>query len=67
MARVFAYLIQLDAKISDSAIFQDSSDIILEAMKRGASQCPDRLNFSREAYRISLQKFSIISFHFLTC
>lgn len=34
MARVFAYLMQLDAEISDSAIFQDSSNIILEAMKK---------------------------------
>jgi glutamate dehydrogenase/leucine dehydrogenase len=56
MARVFAYLMQLDAEISDSAIFQDSSNIILEAMKKVGSQSPDKLNFSREAYRIALQK-----------
>ena len=56
MARVFAYLMQLDAEISDSAIFQDSSNIILEAMKKAASQSPDKLNFSREAYRIALKK-----------
>lgn len=56
MARVFAYLMQLDAEISDSAIFQDSSNIILEAMKKVGSQSPDRLNFSREAYRIALKK-----------
>jgi len=56
MARVFAYLMQLDAEISDSAIFQDSSNIILEAMKKVGSQSPDKLNFSREAYRIALKK-----------
>lgn len=56
MARVFAYLMQLDAEISDSAIFQDSSNIILEAMKKVGNQSPDKLNFSREAYRIALKK-----------
>ncbi len=56
MARVFAYLMQLDAEISDKAIFQDSSNIILDAMKKAASQSQDRLNFSREAYRIALKK-----------
>ena len=56
MARVFAYLMQLDAEISDSAIFQDSSNIILEAMKKVGSQSSDKLNFSREAYRIALKK-----------
>jgi glutamate dehydrogenase/leucine dehydrogenase len=56
MARVFAYLMQMDAEISDSAIFQDSSNIILEAMKKVGSQSPDKLNFSREAYRIALKK-----------
>jgi glutamate dehydrogenase/leucine dehydrogenase len=56
MARVFAYLMQLDAEISDSSIFQDSSNIILEAMKKVGSQSPDKLNFSREAYRIALKK-----------
>jgi len=56
MARVFAYLMQLNAEISDKAIFQDSSNIILEAMKKAASQSQDRLNFSREAYRIALKK-----------
>jgi glutamate dehydrogenase/leucine dehydrogenase len=56
MARVFAYLMQLDAEISDSAIFRDSSNIILEAMKKVGIQSPDKLNFSREAYRIALKK-----------
>jgi len=56
MARVFAYLMQLNAEISDKAIFQDSSNIILDAMKKAASQSQDRLNFSREAYRIALKK-----------
>ncbi len=56
MACVFAYLMQLNAEISNKAIFQDSSNIILEAMKKAASQSTDRLNFSREAYRNSLKK-----------
>lgn len=56
MARVFAYLMQNNAEITDAAIFQDASDIIRKAMEKVAPHCPDRVHFSREAFRISLQQ-----------
>jgi glutamate dehydrogenase/leucine dehydrogenase len=56
MARVFAYLMKNNAEISDSAIFEDSSEIIRNAMEKVAPHCPNKVHFSREAYRISLQQ-----------
>ncbi|MEX1189493.1 MAG: Glu/Leu/Phe/Val dehydrogenase dimerization domain-containing protein [Bacteroidia bacterium] len=56
MARVFAYLMSQNAEISDDAIFNDTSAIIGNAMKQVAEHCPNRLNFSKEAYRISLSE-----------
>jgi glutamate dehydrogenase/leucine dehydrogenase len=56
MARVFAYLMEDKVIISDEAIFSDTSRIIENAMKNIALQCPDKLNFSREAFRISLKQ-----------
>lgn len=56
MARVFAYLMEDKAVISDEAIFSDTSSIIENAMKNIAQHCPDKLNFSREAFRISLKQ-----------
>jgi glutamate dehydrogenase/leucine dehydrogenase len=56
MARVFAYLMKNNAEISDSAIFEDSSEIIRNAMEKVATHCPNKVHFSREAYRISLQQ-----------
>jgi len=56
MARVFAYLMADRAVISDNAIFSDTSNVIENAMKKVAEQCSDRLNFSREAFRIALKQ-----------
>ena len=56
MARVFAYLMKNNAEISDSAIFEDSSEIIRNAMEKVAPHCPNKVHFSREAYRIALQQ-----------
>jgi len=56
MARVFAYLMKNNAEISDSAIFEDSSEIIRKAMEKVAPHCPNKVHFSREAYRIALQQ-----------
>ncbi len=56
MARVFAYLMNNNAEISDAAIFEDASEIIRKAMEKVAPHCPNRIHFSREAYRIALQQ-----------
>ena len=56
MARVFAYLMQNNIELSDAAIFEDASEIIRKAMEKIGPHCPDRVHFSREAFRISLQQ-----------
>ena len=56
MARVFAYLMGLNAEISDDAIFSDASKIIGDAVYKVAEHCPDKLNFSKEAFRISFSE-----------
>jgi len=55
MARVFAYLMGEGSKLDDAAIFEDSSEIIRKAMAAVHPNCPDRKNFSREAFRIALK------------
>ncbi len=56
MARVFAYLMQNNVELSDAAIFEDASEVIRKAMVKVGPHCPDRVHFSREAFRISLQQ-----------
>jgi glutamate dehydrogenase/leucine dehydrogenase len=56
MARVFAYLMGDDAEISDDAIFNDTSNIILHAMEKVAEKCPSKKNFSQEAFTIALSE-----------
>ena len=54
MARVFAYLMSNEARISDEAIFSDVSGTIKSAMERVAPKCPAKIHFSREAFNIAL-------------
>jgi glutamate dehydrogenase/leucine dehydrogenase len=54
MARVFAYLMGEDVKISDEAIFSDVSNTIRQAMIQVVHQCPNKVHFSREAFNIAL-------------
>lgn len=56
MARVFAYLMGDDAEISDDAIFNDTSEIIANAMKKVAKKCPSGKTFSQEAFTIALSE-----------
>lgn len=56
MARVFAYLMGDDAEISDDAIFNDTSEIIYNAMKKVAEKCPSGKTFSQEAFTIALSE-----------
>lgn len=56
MARVFAYLMGEKVEISDAAIFNDTSETIRKAMEKVRPACPDKMHFSREAFRIALQQ-----------
>jgi len=47
---------QENAEISDAAIFNDASETIRKAIAKVVPQSPDRLHFSREAFRIALQQ-----------
>lgn len=56
MARVFAYLMQENAEISDAAIFSDVSQVIYNALEKVLAASQGNRNLSREAYRIALQQ-----------
>nr|MCU0346454.1 amino acid dehydrogenase [Saprospiraceae bacterium] len=56
MARVFAYLMQPDAPVTDEAIFDDVSDTIRRALERVRSFNPMPTNVSTAALEIALNK-----------
>ena len=56
MARVFAYLMQADAEMTDSAIFQDVSNTIGNALEEVHKHNPSGLHISRTALEIALRK-----------
>ena len=47
MARVFAYLMNPNSKISDTAIFEDTSNTILKALKKTHEKIHQRQTFQK--------------------
>jgi glutamate dehydrogenase/leucine dehydrogenase len=56
MARVFAYLMQPDAKMTDEAIFNDVSKTIREALQKVHNYSPNLTSVSTAALELSLHK-----------
>jgi glutamate dehydrogenase/leucine dehydrogenase len=56
MARVFAYLMQADAKMTDEAIFADVSDTIRKALQHVKDTNPAKTNISSTSLELSLNK-----------
>ena len=55
MARVFGYLMEEDAELTDSAIFHDVSQTILEALKDIKAVENERVNITTKAYTNALK------------
>lgn len=58
MARVFAYLMQSDAEMTDAAIFEDVSNVIREAIQKLNAANPTDKNIGTTALTISLKKLT---------
>ncbi len=56
MARVFAYLMEEDAVLTDEAIFHDVSATIKKAMERTYAADPQKVNIAKTAFRIALRQ-----------
>ena len=56
MARVFAYLMQSDIKMTDSAIFADTSATIEDALKKSYSINSSKTNIAQTAFEIALNQ-----------
>ena len=57
MARVFAYLMSSDIKeLTDKGIFEDTSNIIKEAMVAAHAKNPTKTNIAKTAFEIALNK-----------
>jgi glutamate dehydrogenase/leucine dehydrogenase len=56
MARVFAYLMQDDAVLEESAIFEDVSRVIANAMKNCYSRNTGKTKLTDTAYQIALEQ-----------
>ena len=56
MARVFAYLMQADAEMTDQAIFQDVSRTIRQALVQVQARNPALTNISASALQLALDK-----------
>ena len=56
MARVFAYLMQANAVLTDKAIFEDVSAVIKNAVERIVQSCPAKIGMIAKAYEISLSE-----------
>ena len=57
MARVFAYLMSNDIKeLTDKGIFDDTSNIIKEAMVNAHAKNPTKTNIAKTAFEIALNK-----------
>ena len=57
MARVFAYLMSSDIKeLTDRGIFEDTSNIIKEAMVAAHAKNPTKTNIAKTAFEIALNK-----------
>ena len=58
MARVFAYLMQVDAEISDQAIFEDVSKTIRRGLSEVYELDPTKRLLTKKALEIALKKLS---------
>ena len=56
MARVFAYLMKADVDMSDTAIFEDTSKTIMNALKKSHEINPTRKNISKTSFEIALNQ-----------
>jgi glutamate dehydrogenase/leucine dehydrogenase len=56
MARVFAYLMQNDADLSDAAIFSDTSEIIRKAIQHCHHTNSSKENIAKTAFEIALKQ-----------
>ena len=56
MARVFAYLMELDGEITDELLFKDSSDIIKKALQKTYKVSPNGLNLTKISLDIAILK-----------
>ena len=56
MARVFAYLMEGEGELTDEAIFQDSSDVILKAMQKVREKNPEKQRLAKTAFEIALKQ-----------
>jgi glutamate dehydrogenase/leucine dehydrogenase len=58
MARVFAYLMGKDIKITDDAIFQDVSKVIYKALEKVHQKDKNNRFISRNALQIAIEELS---------
>jgi glutamate dehydrogenase/leucine dehydrogenase len=56
MARVFAYLMQEDAVLTDESIFNDVSSTIKKALEKTQSVNPEKKHIAKAAFRIALKQ-----------
>ena len=56
MARVFAYLMESNAEITDEAIFQDTSRIIRSALERTRKQSDSRTGIAQKSFEMALRQ-----------
>ena len=56
MARVFAYLMQADIEMTDTAIFKDTSETINGALKKAYAANNSKTNIAKTAFEIALKQ-----------
>ena len=56
MARVFAYFMEKKVQMTDEAIFQDTSEIIKNAIEKTHTLNPSKTNISATAFEIALKQ-----------
>ena len=56
MARVFAYLMKADVDMTDTAIFEDTSNTIMNALKKSHETNSTRKNISKTSFEIALNQ-----------
>ncbi len=56
MARVFAYLMENEGEITDELLFEDTSDIIKNALLKTFELCPNGLNLTENSLNLAIQK-----------
>ena len=56
MARVFAYLMQHDVKMSDEAIFTDTSETIKKAIEKTYSVSKEKTHIAKTSFEIALKQ-----------